>query len=289
MEKKNKKNNKILVSIGIVVFVGVVITSFFWFKKKISEPTLINSEGKNLQERISVPDGYERTIEDEGSMGEFIRNYELMPDESHVRLYTGKSRVWDYAACVFDMHLGDKNLQQCADSVIRMYSEYMRATGKEDKIAFHFVSGFLCDWEDFKNGKRVLVDGNNVEWKDNGEASDSDENFEEYLETVFNYASTLSVEKEAEPVEVSDIKIGDIFINGGSPGHVVMVVDTCEKDGKKAFLLAQGNMPAQQFHVLKNKAHKGDPWYYEDEVTYPFRTPEYTFDEGSLMRPVYLK
>lgn len=43
-------------------------------------------------------------------------------------------------------------------------------------------------------------------------------------------------------------------------------------------------MPVQEFHVLQNPAHKDDPWYYADELTYPFCTPDYTFDEGSLKR-----
>ena len=72
-------------------------------------------------------------------------------------------------------------------------------------------------------------------------------------------------------------------MQGGSPGHVVMIVDVCvNEEGKKAFLLAQGYMPAQEFHVLKNDLHEEDPWYYEEEITYPLSTPEYTFQEGSL-------
>ena len=82
--------------------------------------------------------------------------------------------------------------------------------------------------------------------------------------------------------------VGDIFIQSGSPGHVVMVVDISENlEGKKAFLLAQGYMPAQEFHLLKNPLHEDDPWYYEEEVTYPFETPEYTFKKGSLRHPGY--
>lgn len=38
---------------------------------------------------------------------------------------------------------------------------------------------------------------------------------------------------------------------------------------------------------IKNPAHEDDPWYYEDEVTYPFHTPEYTFQKGSLKRLNY--
>ncbi|MBO4845771.1 MAG: DUF4846 domain-containing protein [Lachnospiraceae bacterium] len=251
--------------------------------------SLINTEGNTLLSRISVPKGYERTMEEQGSLGEFLRDYPVLPDKSPVLYYDGSVKSNDSAVCVFDMYLGDKDLQQCADSVMRIYAEYMRDSGNEDKIAFHFVSGFLCDWTSYKNGKRIVVNGNDVSWENTADPSDSDETFEKYLNTVFNYASTLSLEKESKNIDISQIKIGDIFIKGGSPGHVVMVVDTCEREGKKAFLLAQGYMPAQQFHVLINEAHEDDPWYYEDEIEYPFITPEYIFMEPCLMRPGYLE
>ena len=42
-------------------------------------------------------------------------------------------------------------------------------------------------------------------------------------------------------------KIGDIFIQGGSPGHCVMVVDVAAKAfGERIFLLAQSFMPARK-------------------------------------------
>ena len=115
-----------------------------------------------------------------------------------------------------------------------------------------------------------------------------DKAFEDYLNIVFAYSSTLSQVDESDAIPLDEIQIGDIFIKGGSPGHVILVADMCEKDGEKAFLLAQGFMPAQQFHVLKNLQHEDDPWYYEDEITYPFVTPDYQFDEECLKRPRYL-
>ena len=75
----------------------------------------------------------------------------------------------------------------------------------------------------------------------------------------------------------------------GSPGHVVMVVDVCRSsDGKKAFLLGQGFMPAQEFHLLKNPLHEDNPWYYLEEVSYPLQTPEYSFKKRSFRRLEYL-
>ena len=116
---------------------------------------------------------------------------------------------------------------------------------------------------------------------------DSYECFKKYLRIVFAYSGSASMVSESTPIKLNEIRAGDVFLKGGSPGHVVMIVDVCtNKEGKKAFLLAQGYMPAQEFHLLKNPSHD-DPWYYEDEVKYPFETPDYTFEEGSLRRLCY--
>ena len=105
---------------------------------------------------------------------------------------------------------------------------------------------------------------------------------------VFAYAGTLSMEQESKKIKLSEAATGDIFLYAGSPGHVVMVVDVCRSsDGKKAFLLGQGFMPAQEFHLLKNPLHEDDPWYYLEEVSYPLQTPEYSFEKGSLRRLGY--
>lgn len=179
------------------------------------------------------------------------------------------------------------DLQQCADSVIRIYAEYFWSIGAYNRIKFHFTNGFLTEYEKWRDGYRISVDGNKVSWKKSSDKNSSYDCFESYLRIVFAYAGTLSMEGEAEPIALSDIQTGDVFLQGGSPGHVVMVVDMCEKEGKKAFLLGQGYMPAQEFHILKNPLHENDPWYYEDEITYPFRTPEYVFDKGSLKHLYY--
>ena len=246
-------------------------------------------EGSTLESRFAVPDGYVRTEYPEGSFGSFVRNYPMKPDGSPVLLWTKepKGNQRDHAA-VFDMMVEDElDVQQCADSVMRIYAEYFRATGQYDRIRFHFVSGFLCDYNSYIQGKRVKVSGDDVVWVESQPAEDSDNVFNEYMKIVCAYASTLSMESESVSADLHDLQIGDIFLKGGSPGHVVMVADVCENDGRKAFLLAQGYMPAQEFHVVKNPMHENDPWYYVDEVRYPFITQAYTFPKGSFRRLQY--
>lgn len=257
----------------------------------VSTPvSLINPDGTTLQDRILTPSGFTRVEQPEGSFGSFLHNYPLLPDQSPVLLYDGREKgiQTDHVA-VFDMHLSNRDLQQCADSVMRIYAEYLWNAGQYDKIAFHFVSGFLCSYDTWRQGYRIKIQGNQVQWTQSAAPDTSLESFESYLNVVFAYSSTLSMYKESEPADLSDMQIGDVFLRGGSPGHVVMIADVCtNENGDTAFLLAQGYMPAQQFHVLKNPASESDPWYYTSDLTWPFLTPEYTFDEGSFRRLTYL-
>lgn len=253
------------------------------------ELSLIIPEGSTLETRIAVPNGYTRTDAAPESFDAFVRNYPMKDHGSPVLLHDGREKGNQRAhAAVFALPIENYDLQQCADSVMRIYAEYFRQTGQPEKIAFHFVSGFYADYSTWRDGSRIQVNGNQVSWVPASSYNDSYETFQSYLRMVFSYASTLSMEKESSQVSLSNAQTGDVFLQGGSPGHVVMIVDVCEnKAGQKAFLLAQGYMPAQEFHLLNNPSHEPDPWYYEDEISYPFHTPEYTFQEGSLKRLVY--
>ena len=250
---------------------------------------LVHAAGGTLETRVDVPEGYTRTPEDEKSLGSFLRAYKLKKDGSPVRLYNNKKKSNQNAhIAVFRLPIEKEDLQQCADSVMRVYAEYFRATGEESRIRFTLTEDFHAEYKKWREGYRIIENGDSYEWEDRAEFDASDQNFKKFMRIVFAYSGTYSLVDDSKKVKLGDIRIGDIFINAGSPGHVVMVVDMCENaDGKKAFLLAQGYMPAQQFHLLKNPAHEADPWYYVDEVTYPFRMPEYTFEKDCLRRPTY--
>ncbi len=253
------------------------------------EVSYIRKEGDTLESRICVPEGYVRIPAEEGSLAAFLRNYPLKEDQSSVLLYDGaQKRNQDAHIAVTKLPIETEDLQQCADSVMRMYAEYFWQTGQYEQIAFHFVNGFLAEYVKWREGYRISVNGNEVVWVQTESYDDSYEAFVSYLRMVFAYAGTLSMEGEAQETSLSQITAGDVFLKGASPGHVVMILDICENtEGKKAFLLGQGYMPAQEFHVLKNPLHETNPWYYEEEITYPFVTPEYTFSEGSLKHLEY--
>lgn len=248
--------------------------------------SLFSPEGETLEARIHPPAGYVRISSDETELTTFLRNFPLKKDGSKVLLYNGKElRNQKNHAAIFDLPLENRDLQQCADSIMRIYAEYYWSQEEYDRIAFHLTNGFLMEYTKWRDGNRLQVDGNDVRWAKTQEADDSYDNFHRYLSMLFAYAGTLSLAEESEAIEVKDIRPGDMFLQGGSPGHCVLIIDIAEDaNGSRCFLLAQGYMPAQDFHVLKNPLHPEDPWYYASEITFPLATPSWTFREGSLMR-----
>ena len=251
----------------------------------------LNSQGNTIVERVVVPDGYTRVAEDEHSFGQFLREYPLKPYGSSVLLYDGKEKsAQSHHEGVFAMHLEPMDLQQCADSVMRIYAEYLYQNGEEDKIIFHFVDGFECDYTHWKQGYRVVFDERgNPQWVKKAEPGSDEKILEKYLNVVFAYASTVSMEKESKMITLKEMKIGDVFLHSGTPGHVVMVVDCCKNDeGNIQFLLAQGFMPAQEFHLIKNPAHPENPWYDISEIKETLVTPEYQFGINEFRRLYYL-
>lgn len=248
--------------------------------------TILNPSGQTLDSRFQPPAGYSRIPKEMGSFQGYLRRYRMKEDRSPVLLYDGNEKRSQSAhMAVFTMPVFDTDLQQCADSVMRIYAEYFWAMGDYDRIKFHLTNGFLMDYPSWRSGKRLSVNGNHTSWVTKTGYDDSYECFLKYLKIVMSYAGTLSLDQECTPVEPASIQAGDMFIKGGSPGHCVMVADVAEDAaGNRCFLLAQGYMPAQEFQILKNPLHEDDPWYYSTELEYPLVTPEYVFEKGSLKR-----
>lgn len=254
---------------------------------KNSEPHIfVNPEGSSLDTRILVPEGFVRVPSSTEEITGFIRTLPLKNHDSQVFTYKGSPiNNQDNHVAIFDITVGERDLQQCADSIMRIYGEYYWSLQKYDEIAFHLTNGFYMEYSKWRDGNRIVVDGNDVRWNLSSSYNDSYESFLKYMEMVFSYAGTLSLTAESTTISLEDLLPGDILLEGGNPGHCVMVIDMAyDEAGNRCFLLAQGYMPAQDFHILTNPLHPQDPWYYEAEMDYPIRTPSWTFDEGSIRR-----
>lgn len=260
--------------------IGIVVLSLLLISSK---PISVNT----VKDRFPTPSGFTRTTETKFSFGTFLRNLPLKPKGSQVLYYdkTVKSKPKVYDAVV-DLPIGNKDLHQCADAVMRLRADYFYQQKAYDKIHFNFTNGFRVDYNRWRKGERIAVKGNKTNWMKSAKPSDSYESYWKYMETIFQYAGTASLAKELETVKISDLKIGDVFIKGGFPGHAVIVVDLAINplNNKKIFLLAQSYMPAQELQILKNPTNKSlSPWYEAKEGEL-LQTPEWEFKPTDLKR-----
>ena len=249
--------------------------------------SILDPAGKIIEERFPEPKGTTRESVSPNSFQEYLRKLPMKADKSEVKLYDGtrKMNTMAYEAVV-DLEIGKQDLHQCADVIMRLKAEYLWNQEKYDQIHFNFTNGFRVDYSEWMKGKRIAVNGNNVSWQQSQRPSNNYDTFWAYLETVFTYAGTLSLSNELVSVKVKDIKIGDVFIRGGSPGHAVIVVDVIcdESTQKKYFMLAQSYMPAQEIHILSNpKSKTMSPWY-SDDFGDELQTAEWVFKASELKR-----
>lgn len=252
--------------------------------KNIVDEIIVNKEANRIIDRYSTPKGFERIEVDNNGFGEFLRNQELKPYGEKVLYFDGreknKSNVYD---SVFLVDIGNRDLHQCADAIMLLRAEYLYSLEKYDEIEFNFVSGFNAEYEKWMEGNRIKVDGNSVSYYKATEFSTTYDDFRKYMDMVFAYSGTLSLNQELESVTIEEMKIGDVFIQGGSPGHAVIVVDMAEDDkGDKIFMLAQSYMPAQETQLLINPNNKIiSPWYSLKDAE-RLITPEWSFDMENL-------
>ncbi len=240
---------------------------------------------RSLEATFAPPPGYTRVAVEPGSFGAWLRGLPLRPSGTPVRDFRGGQVLAAddlRLAAVAELDVGTANLQQCADSIIRLHAEWLWVQGQKDRIAYRFTSGDLASWPRYAAGERAKISGSKVKWVRSSAADSSRSSFRAYLELVFTYAGTLSLQAEKQRPSRESVRPGDFFVLGGSPGHAVLVLDVAEDAaGQRVALLGQGFIPAQDFQVLS--PGQDGPWFslQADEVATPFWKP---FPWSSLRR-----
>ena len=209
-----------------------------------------------IESRLAPPAGATRIALAPGSFAAWLRGLPVRPAAAPVRLFDGrlKSRQ-DLHAAVVDLDLPRRDLQQCADAAMRLRAEYLFAHRRFAHITFHPEPG---------RATKLAYSGGADRRR-----------FARYLIRLFADAGTASLAAELPRPGRSPVLPGDLLIQGGHPGHAVVVLDVAEGAGRRYLLLGQSYMPAQDFHVLKNlHAPALSPWF--DEAT---------LDGGGLQTP----
>lgn len=255
-------------------------------KNTISKPSYINESGDSISTRVRVPEGFKRVTYPQGSFEEYLRNYKLKKYGTPIINFDGSeyfAQHWHDA--ILEIPVPKNGLQQCADALMRIRAEYLWNKNLQHKIGFKFTSGHYCSWKQYAEGYRPKINGSKVKFLKTTNANYSKSNFYNYLNLIFTYAGTASLHAELPKVKIKDLKIGDMLIQPGFPGHIEIIADEIMNDkGEKMYLLVQGNTPAQNVCLLKNFEDIDiSPWYRfaENEPVY---TPSYYFDKPVFIR-----
>ncbi len=154
-------------------------------------------------EAIPLPNGFSRLHTDSNSFAQWLLHVPLKKDKI-VYLYNGcvkKNQAAQFA--VLDISTGNKNLQQCADAVMRLRAEYLFASQQFDNIVFYDNDGKAYAFK----------------------PPFTKDHLHQYLQTVFGMCGTASLAKQLHKITIHNIQPGDVLIRGGFPGHAVLVMD----------------------------------------------------------------
>ncbi len=230
----------------------------------------------SLEERIPTEPGFSRVKLESKSFGSFLRTLPLAAPNTPVLSYRGDViRGVDHpnVAAVVAIDIGNRDLQQCADAVIRLHAEYRYAQGHRDHV-YRAASGTKLSFARYAAGDRLRVNGNNLSFVPGARpAEPTHALLRTWLDDVFGWANTGVLARDAAHVKLADLRVGDFFVLTGVPyGHAVLVLDMAEDaGGRRALLLGQSFVPAQNVHVLRPNA--STVWFVVNEAEGAVSTP----------------
>jgi len=214
-----------------------------------------------LKTHFPVPAGYRRVPAQEQSYAHWLRHLPVRTDRIQVLSYRGRPLQRSSAALVL-LDVGKRDLQQCADSAIRLHAEYLYSRGLAKRARYHFTSGQETRWDKWLAGERFVIDGRRVKRVAGRRRAKSHATYRKWLSQVFIYAGTRSLRLDSNAVGDDDIKGGDFLVHPGGPGHAVVILDVAQNEaGDRIGLIGQGFMPAEDFHVLRAVAGVDRVWF----------------------------
>jgi hypothetical protein len=204
---------------------------------------------------------------DSSSMGSWAYFLQHLPEsKGDILDYQGNpvsNQAKHFSLINYDV--GTKDLQQCADALIRLRAEYLFSRQRFADIGFHFTNGDYYDWEAYCRGIRPaythMRNGKTFATTERPVAK-THQTLRAYLNIVYTYAGTVSLCRELKPT--NKLEIGTIVIAPGSPGHCSMIVNKAVFNKTDTlYKLAEGYMPAQSIYILANPYEPDlSPWYH---------------------------
>lgn len=213
---------------------------------------------------IKPPRGFKRITSEDPALDAFLRSLPLKERGTKTQLFTGGDadrQMLNYAVINMPMI---SNAEQCADVCMRLRTEFLFQAGRLGEIHFSDIDGGVQQYE--------------------GGTSRND--VERFLSHVYEVSNTFSLSRELATRPLRDIRPGDIFVYaaadrvGEKLGHAVTVIDVARNPdtGQTCFLLAEGNTPARNIHVVRNLNDRFlSPWFMLNEQADTLRLSTFSY------------
>lgn len=239
--------------------------------------------------KIPLPAGYNRLQVNDQSYAAWLRKI-LLRRQNIVCMYNKRpiaNQFGHYA--VLDISTGQRDLQQCADAIMRLKAEYLFSISAYEQINFIASDKTVFNFKEFAKGQRYALRGRSMTTFQShiDNSCYTHPCLMQFLECVFRYCSTYTLQLQTTTKnDFSSILPGDMLVKGGSPGHAMIVLDVAKNtaNSKIIYMLGQGFMPAQNIHIVKNPGNLSlGPWY-EVNDTKKIITPGYIFEKSQLRK-----
>ncbi|RYY91199.1 MAG: hypothetical protein EOO11_23065, partial [Chitinophagaceae bacterium] len=121
--------------------------------------------GNTIETRFTPPPGFVRKPAALGTFAAYLRSLPLKPAGARVHYYNGVEKPANVYAAVVDLDVGKRDLQQCADAVMRLRAEWLWSAGRKDEISFRLSDGFRADFRRWRRGERIGIRNGHPYWK----------------------------------------------------------------------------------------------------------------------------
>lgn len=215
-----------------------------------------------IEQAFLPPQGFDRINVPENSFAAYLRTLPIVKDSINVLDFQNRIRVKSSdstLAGVVPVDISGKRLWQCMDIIIRLHVDYLMQA-EDPNIIYPLPDGTMLSLKDWQRGIRPVFHGLKFEKILKARADSSANNFERYLNTIFEYSGTQTFWHFYKDIALADISPGDFIVKKGKKSHAVLIVDMAENNlHEKIVLIGQGDTPACQFYLLKQK--NGNPWF----------------------------